>query len=330
MAKRKQSNKALTVTTPLTVSENHDVSKIVQNWRKALTRRSRSGELSVPTTETYHRGMSKFVTWCKANNIDNVTDDTLRDWIGELREDYSPAAIAVWLAGVRSFFDWAVGLGRIPHNPAIAVKSPKRTGTSKSHKRQPLTDDEVKRVLAMPDTSTVAGARDKALLCLMAYNGCRTIEINRLNVNDIKTNNTNIVVAVQGKGRTEADEVLVICNPDAIEALHDWQRERAHDLQNRDSGDALFVSLSRRSYGERLSLRAIRGIAKKSYKQAGVIGDDKTTHSLRHSYANNMIRNGAPLHKVQSAMRHANINTTMVYQHELDRLTNPAEAFVSY
>lgn len=343
MAKAKE---ALTVTQPLTISGDADVRGIMQDWELALMRRSGSGELATNTIQTYRRGMSRFLLWCDGRQIKSVSDDVVRDWVGELRKDYSVSAIGTWLAGVRAFFDWAVGAGRLGHNPAKAVKSPKRTGTTKRHKRQALTDDEVRRVLALPDATTSVGVRDRAILALMAYNGARSVEVRRFSTKSVRTDNGKMVINVRGKGRTESDDVLVVCHPDAVNAMHDWMRERKRcgcdegggtDWVSREetfsawhSQMALFVSLSHRSYCKRLSLRAIRHIVMGYYKLAGVMGDTKTTHSLRHSFASNAAKNGAPVQKLQSAMRHANIKDTMIYYHEMDRLTNPAEGFVQF
>ena len=337
---------ALTVTQPVTISGDADVRGIIQDWEMALMRRSGSGDLAANTTQTYRRGMSRFLSWCDERQIESVSDDVIRDWVGELREDYSASAISTWLSGVRAFFDWAVGAGRLAHNPAIAVKNPKRTGITKRDKRQALTDYEVRRVLALPDATTSVGVRDKAILMLMAYNGARSVEVRRFNTKSVRTKHGKMVVDVHGNGRSESDEVLVVCHPDAVNAMRDWMRERKRCGCDEGSGTdwvsreetfsawhsqmALFVSLSHRSYCKRLSLRAIRHMVTSYYKAAGVVGDTKTTHSLRLSFASNAAKNGAPVQKLQIAMRHANIKDTMIYYHEMDRLSNPAEAFVAY
>jgi site-specific recombinase XerD len=329
---KSESVQALTITQPLTVSADGDVHLILSDWVRALKRRARSGELAATTTKTYWRGMARFIAWCDEQEIESVSDDVLRDWLGEMNESYTPAAISTWLAGVRAFFVWAVGAGRLSHNPAAGVRSAARRGTSKRHKRQALTDDEVMRVLAAPDTNTTAGVRDRAILALMAYNGARSVEVQRFNINNVRTENGQMVIDVHGKGRAESDEVLVVCNQDAIKAMHDWIAERVAISTTHPTppGDALFISLSNRSFGGRLSLRAIRHTVKGYYQASGVVGEGKTTHSLRHSFASNAARNGAPVQKLQSAMRHASIKDTMIYFHEMDRLTNPAEAFVTY
>ena len=110
---------------------------------------------------------------------------------------------------------------------------------------------------------------------------------------------------------------------DAELALRDWL-----SIRGSDEG-ALFVSLSNRSNGERLCLRAIRGIVKKYYKLAGIVGN-KTTHSLRHTAITKAISAGVPIQKVKGLARHSSIETTMIYFHELDRLEDPAEAYIIY
>ena len=318
---------ALTITAPLTISDDIDVRGIVSDWSTWLKRRTGSGELAASTTQTYRRGMSRFMSWCDKRQVNSVSDDVLRDWLTELNESYSPAAVNTWLAGVRSFFVWAVGAGRISHNPVVGVRGPKRPGTSRRHKRHPLTDDEVMRVMAAPDTTTAQGVRDRAILALMAYNGARSVEVRRFDVKSVRTQGGQMVVDVHSKGSAESDDVMVVCHQVAIDALHDWLAEL-----KRCGCDflALFVSLSRGTYCERLSLRYIRHMVKSYYDLAGVVGEGKTTHSLRHSYATNMLDNGAPLQKVQSALRHASIIPTMIYVHEMDRLSDPGEAFVAY
>ncbi|RLC75123.1 MAG: hypothetical protein DRI81_12630 [Chloroflexi bacterium] len=98
------------------------------------------------------------------------------------------------------------------------------------------------------------------------------------------------------------------------------------------SGDdaPLFVSLSNRTRGNRLTTRAIRAIVKDRYAQAGVVGNRKTTHSLRHSAITNAIRRGATPMQVQAMARHSSFDTTLGYFHQEARTANPAEDFIEY
>lgn len=302
-------------------SGNIDLLRLESDWHSALDLRVQSGEMSDITRRTYKTGLSKFLDWC-ADKVE-IGADTIRVWIASLREaGLKPATINTWLAGVRSFFSWAFGQSLIPYNPAAGISSARRT-TSRKHKREPLTDGEVRRVLALPDDTEI-GLRDRAILYLMAYTAARTIEVHRADLSNLKTRSGRLVLEVQGKGREESDEVIVIAHPDAEAAMHDWLAERGNE-----SG-ALFISLSRRSRGDRLSLASIREIVKGYFAKAGVHGKLKTTHSLRHSAISSAVRHHAPIEKAKAMARHASINTTLIYVHERDRIENPAEDFIRY
>lgn len=317
---------ALTIAEPRAITASADVRELIGDWHAALALRVHAGELSDTTRQTYENGMGKFVAWSEARGT--MSDDSIREWKADLlSKGRKPGAVNTWLAGVRAFFIWAMSAGRIAHNPAAAVKGAKRSGTSKAHKRAALTDSEVLRVLATPDSVTPAGMRDAAILHLMAYTGARTVELNRADLADLQTQGGRLTLAVRGKGRDESDELIVIAHPDAEAVLHAWLAMRGN------KPGALFVSFSNRDRGERLGLRAIRGIVKAAYKAAGVVetkNGKKTTHSLRHTAITSAVKRGAPVHKVQAMARHANISTTMIYYHETDRVENPAEEFIKY
>lgn len=312
---------ALTLAPQRDVDVQSDLRALIADWQASLDLRVRTGELSAASLRTYQEGAQRFLDWCTGYSI--ITDEVIREWLADMRgAGFKPATANTWLAGLRAFFAWAVGARRLPYNPAAGIKSARRTD-SRHHKREMLTRAEIRRVLALPEDSP-GGKRDRALLYLMAYTAARTIEVHRANLEDLRTEADRLVLRVQGKGRQETDEVIVITNPAAEAALHDWLGVRG----NRPG--PLFTSLSPRSKDARLSLSAIREIVKSYYKAAGVRGANKTTHSLRHTAITNAIQNGAPVQKVRAMARHQSIDTTMIYVHETDRVTNPAEQFINY
>ena len=162
----------------------------------------------------------------------------------------------------------------------------------------------------------------------MAYCALREIEIQRANMGNLKTLGGRLVLKVQGKGRREADEVVVI-PPEQELVVRTWF---AHRMTFRHHGNdhALFISLSNRNRGERMTTRAIRGMVKKRYLRAGVVGNNKTTHSLRHSAITNAIRRGGTPLQVQSMARHTSFDTTLNYFHQEERTANPAEDLIEY
>jgi site-specific recombinase XerD len=312
---------ALIIAPQRDVEAQADLRALIADWHAALDLRVNTAELSAASRRTYTEGAQHFFDWCYGYSA--LTDDVIRDWIADLRgAAFKPATINTWLSGLRAFFAWAVGARRIPYNPAAGIKSAKRTD-SRKHKREMLTSAEIRRVLALPEETPV-GKRDRAILYLMAYTAARTIEVHRANLDQLRTESDRLVLKVQGKGREEADEIIVITHPQAEAALHDWLSVRGN------KPGPLFTSLSPRTRGGRLSLSAIRWTVKSYYKAAGVRGANKTTHSLRHSAISNAINNGAPVQKVRAMARHQSIDTTMIYVHEADRVTNPAELFIDY
>lgn len=287
--------------------------QLIDRWQQWL-------DLASTSESTYERGVARFIQWLNGRD---ATGATVRQWRdAELAAGNKPTSVNTWLSGVRSFFAWAVESGHIEASPAAAVRSATRRGTSHRHKRDELTGGEIRRVLASCD-DTPAGRRDHAMLALMTYCALRQVEVHRADIGDLRTKDGRLVLWVQGKGHVDKDDFVVL--PEAAEtAVSEW-------LAVHPGGDgALFIGLGNRSSGRRLSTRAIRGIVQERYRAAGVAGDAKTTHSLRHSAISSAIRNGAAVQQVQAMARHANINTTMIYYHETGRTSNPAEDLIKY
>ena len=171
--------------------------------------------------------------------------------------------------------------------------------------------------------NTKQGKRDYAILSLMLYTAARGIEVYRSDLDDLSTEQGKLVLSVQGKGHIEKDDILVLPH-EAETAMREWLSVRGMDK------GALFTSLSHRSMNSRLSRRALRSIIKKYILSAGIVGDNKTTHSLRHTAITSAIRHKAPAQKVMGMSRHVSMDTLMIYYHETDRIDDPAEEYISY
>jgi integrase len=155
----------------------------------------------------------------------------------------------------------------------------------------------------------------------MAFCALRTIEVERADLGDLTTVDSLPTLRIQGKGSSEKDDIAVIYHSKAQEALYDYLAARGN------KPGPLFVSLSRRSYGGRMTTRAIRDL-KKYFTAAGIVDPRKTLHSLRHSAISKVAK--ANIMKARQVARHASIDTTMIYVHENDRLTDPGEQFIDY
>jgi integrase/recombinase XerD len=313
----------LSVIQPHAITQQADIPDLIGAFHAWLYLRVGAGELAENSAAAYLRGLHKFISWCKVNGTTDLDPDTLRSWKAALlTSGYKPQSVNAWLAGCKVFFSWAVEKHYLPYNPAENVKGASSKGRNKRHVREALTDLEVRRLFAMPDTTTPAGVRDLAILSLMAYTAIRTVEVHRANLADLRTMDGHQVLDVTGKGHFEADDLAVIDDQKTQSRLYDWLAIRGNKL------GPLFTSLSNRSKGARLSLRALRGIVKGYMVQAGITGN-KSTHSLRHSAISKVVTGGGVV-KGQSVARHESIDTTMGYYHEHDRLNDPGERFIDY
>jgi len=293
---------------------------LVNDWEDNLNLRVDAQEIKADTAITYKRGVTKFIDWLGTTP---PVPDTIRKWKADLLKDKKrTASVNVWLAGLRSFFGWLAEEGQIPFDPTQAIKGAKRKGANSSHVRELLTDREMVRLLEQPNRETREGVRDFAILSIMAYTAARGIEIHRADLEDLRTMDGALVLKVQGKGRDEKGETLVLSH-EAENAVRDWLV-----LRGQEAG-ALFTSGSNKSRGERLSRRSLREIVKDYMIAAGIHGN-KTTHSLRHTAITNAIRHGVPIQKVKGMSRHASLDTLMIYYHEVDRLSDPAERYINY
>ena len=305
-----------------------DIDKARDAWLQHLER-----EYSPLTAESYGRSLGHFLTWCDAQEppleIPACSPKEIRAWRDALKENYSPSTISLRISGIRSFFQYAIERGAPIDDPTrdVKVRGGSRSG-ARRHKRDELTDDELRSVLATCDGGTLKSRslfdyRDKALLSLMAYCGLRTIEIHRANIGDLETKEGRRILWVWGKGRAEPDDFVVLPAP-AERELREWLTRRPIE------GGAIFISLKRPTYGGRLGLRSLRQIIRDRYLKCGIRSSSKTAHSLRHSAISRAIRGGANPVQVQAMARHSDVRTTLGYYHEKNRIQNPAEDLISY
>lgn len=313
----------LTIRSPLSVGKWAEHS-LVDEW---LDHERDANNASPMTVDVYRKGINVFATW--ANEIplpyNKVMSKDVVAFKVALSQQYKAQTVNLRLSAVRSFYRYLVNEGKMETNPAREVRGLRRPN-SHYKQRAKLANGEVLAVLDTCNEDTPAGLRDKAIIMLMAYCALRQIEIHRANAEDLLTRGERQTLALVGKGRAEADDYAVI--PRTIEpTLRAWITCRA---KYADPVGPLFVSFSPRNRGGRLSLSAIRAIVTDRYKQAGVDGPHKSTHSLRHSAITNAIRRGVPPLKVQAMARHKSFDTTLGYYHEEGRLEDPAEDWIEY
>ena len=286
--------------------------EIIGRWMASL-------DLASGTKETYLSGFRAFCWFVRSTSLD--FDELTRDDVKSFKEylvdekKLKPATVSSYLASVRSFYAYSEDNGI--ENLAHRVKG---VTDSRSFKKEPLTPDQARRLLASIDCSTEKGMRDFAILNLMLRTGLRDIEIVRANCKDIQTKAGVDVLYVQGKGRASKDSFVVL-TPKALSPITTYLEKRG----NVNELDPLFASVSSRNAGERLTVRSISRIAKSALRAIGIDDERYTAHSLRHTAITFSLLGGATERDAQQMARHANITTTMLYSHDIDRIKHAAE-----
>jgi len=226
---------------------------------------------------------------------------TVRAYLAMMRNSgYSKATIARKLATLRSFYKFLVRTERIESSPVSVVRTPRQ------NKRLPKLLDvaQMEALLAAPDTSTLLGARDRAILETIYSAGLRISELVGLDLDDI--DEFTGALRIEGKGRKER---LVPLGGMAVEAIEAYLALRNAQFDAHRRGP-LFVN----RFGRRLSARSVRRKLDKYLLIAG-IPFHVSPHALRHSFATHMLDAGADLRSVQEMLGHASLSTTQVYTH---------------
>ena len=266
------------------------------------------------TVETYTRAIRQLFAFFAARGITQPTREDILSYREELKASgHKPTTVQNYITAARLFFQW-LEQERIYPNVAAHIKGAK---LDKEHKKDYLTSRQVKTILGKVDRSSLQGLRDYAVLALMITGGLRTIEVSRADVGDLRAAGDNTVLYIQGKGRDEKTEYVKI-DGKVEEAIREYIKARGSAAQT----EPLFASLSNNSKGQRMSTRAISGIVKSHLQAAGFDSEKLTAHSLRHTAVTLSLLAGKNLAEVQQFARHANIATTQIYNHALDKAKN--------
>lgn len=163
--------------------------------------------------------------------------------------------------------------------------------------------------------------RDYAMLYLMITTGLRSIEIRRAKRKDLRIVDNQLLLFIQGKGRSSTDAFVKI-SEGVNEALSDYLKKR------KDKNPYLFISYSHRTKIPFLSRTFFNVMIKRVLFEAGIENSGITTHSLRHTAATLNLLRGGSLESTRQLMRHTNVSTTMIYAHHVERIRNDSENLI--
>lgn len=224
-----------------------------------------------------------------------------------------PATVAKKLTVTRRLFSFCYEQGLLPRNPVAGLKLPKVNDQSG---RDIFTVEECYRLLAAPDTSTVRGLRNKAIIAILLLNGLRVCEIVRANVEDLRREEDYWVLRVHGKGGKEADTRI---RDDLYAVINDYLTLRSELLPN----TPLFIGTNHRAK-DRLTTRTVQYMVKRYMVKVGIDRPNLVLHSLRHTAVTLVILSGASILKAQEFARHSDVKTTTRYYHNLEKMKDHA------
>lgn len=267
------------------------------------------------TASNYTHYLERLVEFTGDIEVANITSEVLRKyrlWLNRYQnsngETLSTITQSYHLIALRGFLTYLV-------KRDIPSLSPEKVELPRTNRKQVtfLTHDEVERLLnAIPADSSPQHMRDYAIIELLFSSGLRVSELVGLNRDHINT--TRREFTVRGKGQKDRP---IFISGRAARAIDEYCATR------NDSLPALFLNYSRNNNTDssgnyrRLSSRSIQRMIEKYARLAGIT-KRVTPHTMRHSYATDLLMNGADIRSVQSMLGHSDISTTQVYTHVTD------------
>ena len=277
---------------------------------------------SADTMKTYKAAIKRLLAYFAEQGITKPCRDDIRAYRDALKaQGLKPASVNLYLVGARLFFSWLVAEGAYKENIAERVKAVKidRSDSAEGHRKAYLKKDELAGVMATAQGDSLKDIRDRAIIALMATAGLRCIEVARANNGDIEEMAGKHYIYIQGKGRTEKGAPVEICEA-VLAAIRSYQQARG----TADDDAPLFTDLpsNARKGGARLDRCSISRMVKGHFRAAGIGDERHTAHSLRHTAGTTAYRQTRNVAATKQYMRHTNINTTMIYIHDVEREEN--------
>jgi integrase/recombinase XerD len=273
--------------------------RVIQDYIQTLSARKHSSENTLGAYRSDLRQLASHAREKGARSWSEVTPEVVASFLDELRRrEYATTSIARKVAAVKSFFSYLLANGKISSDPTDALDAPR----VEKYAPSALSHEDVERLLKSVSGDTPAGQRDYAMLQCLYSTGMRVTELVMTNVANLDLARGHIVC--QGRGGKERTLPLRPVAQHALATyLNDGRRALTHDIEE----PALFLN----HHGQRLTRQGFWLIMKGYARAAGI--ERITPHTLRHSFAIDMLERGAELRTVQELLGHANISTTQVY-----------------
>jgi len=269
---------------------------------------------SEKTIRNYHHYLTRLSDFAGDIKLSEIDQELVRRWrlwlnrlgsdradeLGKLTQNYH-------LIALRAFLKYCA-------KRDIPAMAPEKIELAKVARKQVsfLSAEEVERMIQIPDITTVRGLRDRAIIELLFSTGLRVSELVGLDKTHVNTERREFMV----RGKGQKDRAIFI-SQEAADWIHKYIALRTDNLK------PLFISysgkheISMTGDFKRLTARSVQRIVSGMALLAGIT-KQVSPHSLRHSFATDLLMNGADLRSVQAMLGHANIATTQIYTHVTD------------
>jgi site-specific recombinase XerD len=265
---------------------------------------------SQKTIENYHHYLKRFLQWAKISKPEDITIDLVRNYrlhLNRMAEEHGTELKKITqnyhVIAIRSFLKY---LAKRDIKTLSAEKI--EVGKNPTHEIEFLDGEEVERLLEAASSNDLKSLRDRAMLELLFSAGLRVSEL--IHINRDQINLARQEFSVKGKG----DKIRIVFISDtAKHALEKYLDKRT------DTDEAIFIRYSIKKNTEkqetkRLTPRSVQRIVKFYAAKAGIV-KDVHPHTLRHSFATDLLANGADIRSVQTMLGHSSITTTQIYTH---------------
>uniref|UniRef100_UPI003FEE9844 site-specific tyrosine recombinase/integron integrase n=1 Tax=Candidatus Onthocola sp. TaxID=3085646 RepID=UPI003FEE9844 len=253
--------------------------------------------VSVNTVDSYGENLLLLKNYTNKDLISLKKED-IKDFLDNV--EATARTKAHYLTVFNSFYKYLVFMDKIKSNPCDGIKAPKLEKKLPTY----LTNEEIAKLFNIRLTKPV-DYRNKAILEVMYATGARISEVINLELNQIDFE--ECIIRVVGKGKKER---IIPLDDVAIEALDNYINNYRPFLIKNETCNYVFLNKN----GEKISRQMIFKMLKNLANKAGIT-KEISPHTLRHSFASNLLNNGADLRVIQELLGHENLETTEIYSH---------------
>ena len=249
------------------------------------------------TVGAYMNDLNKYEEFLKKDILKSDTED-LEKYLKYIK-NLESTTVAHKITSIKSYFNYNIKRGIVSVNPADKVSRPKLT----KHLPEYLTEEEVGKLLDV-EVRSPYDYRNKTILELLYSSGIRISEL--VNIKTPNYDSEECLIRIMGKGSKER---IVPLGDYAVNIMNDYMNNY-RPLINKKHTDYVFIN----NRGDKISRQFIFKVIKKEALKKG-IKKDISPHTLRHTFATHLLKNGADLRIIQELLGHENISTTQIYTH---------------